>query len=71
MTKMFYDWEDATDKYSTGYPDLGRYPQFRLYSKKAVREEWREYMKEWMKEAKVRPQPKIRVWKISYDEVTL
>ncbi len=68
MAKFFYEWEDTTDKRSTGIPDLGRYPEFRLRTKAAVRKEWKEYCAMFKG---VRPNPKIRVWKISFEEVTL
>jgi len=65
MTKMFYEWEDTTDPYATGVPDLGR--QFRATSKAVVRKEWREYLTVFPNIAARKP--KIRVWRISYDEV--
>jgi len=67
MAKFFYEWEDTTDKRSTGTPYLGQYPALRLYSKAAVRKEWKEYCATFKD---VRPNPKIGVWKISYEEVT-
>ena len=69
MAKFFYVWEDKIDPYATGVPDLGRHPKFRLYSKAAVRKDWKEYCRMFKD---VRPMiPKIRVWKISCEEVTL
>jgi len=68
MTKMFYEWEDTSDRHSTGVPDLGRYPEFRLKTKAAVRKDWADYCAMFKGE---RTQPKIRVWRVSYEEVTL
>jgi hypothetical protein len=68
MAKFFYDWEDTTDRHSTGIPDLGRYPEFRLRTKAAVRKDWAKYTAMFKGE---RTQPKIRVWRVSYEEVTL
>jgi len=68
MAKFFYEWEDTTDPHATGVPDLGRHPEYRARTKAAVRKEWKEYCATFKD---VRPNPKIRVWKISYEEVTL
>lgn len=68
MTKLFYEWEDTTDRHSTGIPDLNRHPEFRLHTKAEVRKEWAEYRSMFRG---VRPNPKIRVWRVSYEEVTL
>ncbi len=65
MTKMFYEWQDVSDKYATGYPDLIRYEWARATTKKQVRKEIREYLASFP-ELK---NPKIVVWKISYEEV--
>jgi hypothetical protein len=67
MKKFFYEWEDTSDKNSTGVPDLGRYPQYRATTKAQVRQEWLEYLKDFPD----LKNPKIRVWRISYEEVTL
>ena len=67
MSKLFYEWEDISDKNATGVPDLGRYPHCRTFTKAAVRREWREYLKDFP-ELK---NPKIRVWRIAYEEVKL
>jgi hypothetical protein len=69
MTKFFYEWEDTSDRYSTGVPDLGRHQWARAKTKAAVRQEWREYLAAFPDIA-IR-KPKIRVWKVSYDEVSL
>jgi hypothetical protein len=66
MTKFSYEWEDSSDKRSTGVPDLGRYPEFRLYTKAAVRQDVKHYLSTFPN-----AKAKIRVWKISYEEVTL
>jgi hypothetical protein len=69
MADFFYEWEDTSDRHSTGVPDLGRYPEFRLKTKAAVRKDWREYLVAFPDIA-IR-KPKIRVWRISYDEVKI
>jgi len=74
MTKFFYEWEDTTDPHATGIPDLGRYPHCRATTKAQVRREWREYceMCEYCEMfTDLRPNPKIRVWRISYEKVKL
>jgi hypothetical protein len=68
MTTYFYDWEDATDPYATGVPDLRRHPDFRLNSKAAVRKELRDYRASVRGE---RSRPRFRVWRVSYEEVTI
>jgi hypothetical protein len=69
MTKPFYCWEDTSDKNATGHPDLGTYPEFRLRTKAEVRRDWREYL-EMFPDIAVR-KPKIRVWRVSFEEVQL
>jgi hypothetical protein len=69
MTKMFYEWEDTSDRHATGIPDLGRYPWARATTKRQVRKEWSEYLLAFPEVAIKKP--KIRVWKISYSEVKL
>ena len=70
MNKLFYEWEDKSDPYATGCPDLGYYPPLRMCSKKAVREDWHDYVATLAREGVTR-KPTIRVWRISYEEVTL
>jgi hypothetical protein len=67
MAKWFYDWADVSDPHTQNYPDLGRYEQYRLKTKKAVREEWREYLATF--DFPPERKPKIRVWRIAYEEV--
>jgi hypothetical protein len=67
MSEAFYDWEDTSDKHATGVPDLARHA--RCKTKAEVRKEWREYL-EMFPDIAVR-KPKIRVWRIEYDEVKL
>ena len=67
MGAWFYEWEDTSDRFSTGVPDLSRYVECRATTKKQVREEWREYLAAFPDIAKRKP--KIRVWRISYKEV--
>ena len=69
MTKIFYEWEDTSDPHAVGHLDLGVYPQFRLLTKASVRKDWREYLA-MFPEIAVR-KPKIRVWRVSYEEVKL
>jgi hypothetical protein len=64
MTKRFYEWEDTSDPHATGVPDFGKYPQYRLLTKTAVRKDVREYLKMFPDIAARKP--KIRVWRISY-----
>ena len=66
MAKIFYEWEDTTDPHALGRPELGVRPEFRLRTKAAVRKDWREYVEAF---ASLKRTPKIRVWRISYDEV--
>lgn len=65
MTKLFYEWEDASDPHATGVPDLVRYGWARATTKKQVRKEIREYLASFPDIKN----PKIVVWKISYEEV--
>jgi hypothetical protein len=66
MSKYFYEWEDANDPFATGKPDLFVYPEHRLKTKRAALDDFRAYAKGggfgW--------KPKMRLWKIGYEEVT-
>jgi hypothetical protein len=63
--RYFYEWEDINDPHAVGHPQIEVYPQFRLKSKKAALADFREYAADkdfqWT--------PRIRLWKISYEEV--
>ena len=67
MTKMFYEWEDTTDPHATGRPSLERHPWARALTKKQVRKEWRDYLQDFPS----LKNPKIRVWRVSYETVKL
>jgi hypothetical protein len=66
MTIAFYEWEDANDKYATHVPDMTRYPWERCRTKREVRAEWEEYLKDF---PNLEHKPKLRVWKVSYKTV--
>lgn len=68
MSKYFYEWEDANDPYALGYPEMARYPVFRIRTKRELRAEWRTYVTELKRDAPSRV-PKLRAWKISYVRV--
>jgi len=68
MTIMYYEWEDTSDRHATGVPDLSRHHSARATTKAAVRREWREYLEAF---PQLKGKAKIRVWRISYEEVTV
>ena len=68
MAKMFYEWEDANDPNAGGHPNLGVYAHCRLKTKAAVRKDWKSYLSEF---PDLPWEPKIRVWRIAYEEVKL
>lgn len=67
MTKLFYEWQDLSDRHATGRPDLERYEWSRATTKKEVREEVRDYLASFPDIKN----PKIVVWKISYSKVKI
>lgn len=62
--KFWYEWEDVNDPHATGHPEFD--PEFRLRTKKAALADFREYASardfDW--------KPKIRLWRVWYEEVT-
>jgi hypothetical protein len=67
MTIMLYEWEDTSDPHATGVPSLDRHSWARATTKAQVRKEWREYLKDFPN----LKNPKIRVWRVAYEEVKL
>jgi hypothetical protein len=66
MSNYFYEWEDVNDPYAVGHPVLEVYTRFRFKTKKAAFFDFRKYAAEGAFSWK----PKMRLWKISYEEIT-